>query len=202
MEGERKYRQRGYQDSGREYSGNGNGARREERPRPQGPRPPIDVTGPRLPRMVQAVAAARCFNCSTASAGCRLAGELSQVQCGPALLQAMRAFRAVHPLSMPEAGSGADFAQGRRQRMRAVQAAGNGGARCGASEREWRCDSGVECAAAEERNRRARDFRQFVQEAELAHGAPGSNGEPTRSITVAPRRHRGRFEGATARGAR
>jgi len=66
MEGERKYRQRGYQDSGREYSGNGNGARREERPRPQGPRPPIDVTGPRLPRMVQAVAAARCYNCSTA----------------------------------------------------------------------------------------------------------------------------------------
>src|SRR5271170_587124 len=66
MDGERKYRQRGYQDSGREYSGNGNalGGRRDERP--QGPRPPIDVTGPRLPRMVQAVAAARCYNCSTA----------------------------------------------------------------------------------------------------------------------------------------
>src|SRR5437667_5807497 len=64
MEGERKYRQRGYQDSGRDYSGNG-GQGREERPRPQGPRPPIDVTGPRLPRMVQSVTAARCFNCST-----------------------------------------------------------------------------------------------------------------------------------------
>jgi hypothetical protein len=38
---------------------------REERPKPQGPRPPIDVTGPRLPRLVQAVAAARCFNCAT-----------------------------------------------------------------------------------------------------------------------------------------
>lgn len=63
MEGERKYRQNGYQDSGsRDYS---NGQRRDERPRPQGPRPPIDVTGPRLPRMVQAVTAARCFNCST-----------------------------------------------------------------------------------------------------------------------------------------
>ena len=34
-------------------------------PVPQGPRPPIDVTGPRLPRMVQAVTAARCYNCST-----------------------------------------------------------------------------------------------------------------------------------------
>lgn len=64
MDGERKYRQNGYQDSGREYSGNGR-PRGEERPRPQGPRPPIDVTGPRLPRMVQAVTAARCYNCST-----------------------------------------------------------------------------------------------------------------------------------------
>lgn len=58
MEGDRKYRQSGYQDSQREFE------RRDERPRPQGPKLPIDVTGPRLPRMVQAVAAARCFNCS------------------------------------------------------------------------------------------------------------------------------------------
>lgn len=63
MEGERKYRQRGYMDTDRGYSGNGG---REDRPRPQGPRPPIDVTGPRLPRMVQSVTAARCYNCSTA----------------------------------------------------------------------------------------------------------------------------------------
>jgi hypothetical protein len=67
MEGDRKYRQRGYMDTGRENSGNG-GPHREERPRSQGPRPPIDVTGPRLPRMVQSVAAARCYNCSTAVA--------------------------------------------------------------------------------------------------------------------------------------
>lgn len=64
MDGDRKYRQHGYQDSGREHSGNG-GPRRDERPRPQGPRPPIDITGPRLPRMVQSVTAARCYNCST-----------------------------------------------------------------------------------------------------------------------------------------
>jgi hypothetical protein len=64
MEGDRKYSQRGYQDSNREFHGN-NESRREERPRPQGPRPPIDVTGPRLPRLVQAVAAARCYNCAT-----------------------------------------------------------------------------------------------------------------------------------------
>jgi hypothetical protein len=62
MEGDRKYRQRGYQDT--DSYNNGNGQRREDRPRPQGPRPPIDVTGPRLPRMVQAVTAARCYNCS------------------------------------------------------------------------------------------------------------------------------------------
>ncbi|MGH9558551.1 MAG: hypothetical protein ACRD30_04870 [Bryobacteraceae bacterium] len=66
MDGERKYRQRGYQDSERDYSGRDSGnASREERPRPQGPRPPIDVTGPRLPRMVQTITGARCYNCST-----------------------------------------------------------------------------------------------------------------------------------------
>ena len=64
MDGDRKYNQRGYQESNRDFSGN-NDSRRDERPRPPGPRPPIDVTGPRLPRLVQAVAAARCYNCST-----------------------------------------------------------------------------------------------------------------------------------------
>jgi hypothetical protein len=61
MEEDRKYRQRGYMDSDREYR---NGSR-PERPRQQGPKLPIDVTGPRLPRLVQAVTASRCFNCST-----------------------------------------------------------------------------------------------------------------------------------------
>lgn len=65
MDGERKYRQNGYQDNGRDYSGNGSGNRGDNRPRPQGPRPPIDVTGPRLPRLVQAVTASRCYNCAT-----------------------------------------------------------------------------------------------------------------------------------------
>ena len=61
MDRDRKYRQPGYQDSDRDRSGS-----REERPKPQGPRQPFDVTGPRLPRLVQHVAASRCFNCSTA----------------------------------------------------------------------------------------------------------------------------------------
>jgi len=65
MDGDRKYRQNGYQDSGRNDYPDGGGGRREERPRPQGSRPPIDVTGPRLPRLVQAVTASRCYNCST-----------------------------------------------------------------------------------------------------------------------------------------
>ena len=60
MDDERKYKQRGYMDSDRGRNGQG----REERPRQQGPRPPLDVTGPRLPRLVQSVAASRCFNCS------------------------------------------------------------------------------------------------------------------------------------------
>jgi hypothetical protein len=62
MEGDRRYRHRGYMDSGRDAG--------EDRPRREwrqpGPRQPIDVTGPRLPRMVQSVVAARCYNCSTA----------------------------------------------------------------------------------------------------------------------------------------
>ena len=61
MDSDRKYRQHGYMDSDRDSN-----AFREDRPKPPGPRPPIDITGPRLPRLVQHVAAARCFNCSTA----------------------------------------------------------------------------------------------------------------------------------------
>jgi hypothetical protein len=61
MDSDRKYRQHGYMDSDRN-----SGPHREDRPKPNGPRPPLDVTGPRLPRLVQHVAAARCFNCSTA----------------------------------------------------------------------------------------------------------------------------------------
>lgn len=65
MDDDRKYRQRGYQDSGHGSNGNGsfgNGFDRREKPR--GPKPPIDVTGPRLPRLVQSVTASRCFSCS------------------------------------------------------------------------------------------------------------------------------------------
>jgi hypothetical protein len=61
MDGDRKYKQRGYQDSGRPTNSEQSG----DRPRPQGPRLPIDVTGPRLPRLVQVVTASRCFNCAT-----------------------------------------------------------------------------------------------------------------------------------------
>ncbi|MCW5980780.1 MAG: hypothetical protein KIT09_22055 [Bryobacteraceae bacterium] len=57
--GDRKYRQRGYMDEQEHES-----RARDDR-RPRGPKLPIDVTGPRLPRMVQTVVAARCFNCST-----------------------------------------------------------------------------------------------------------------------------------------
>lgn len=65
MDGDRKYGQRGYQDRDRDRSSNGNGHSREDRPKPQGPRPSIDITGPRLPRLVQSVTASRCFSCAT-----------------------------------------------------------------------------------------------------------------------------------------
>ena len=64
MDGDRKYKQRGYQESDRDRD-RSNGHAREDRPRQQGPRTPIDVTGPRLPRMVQNVVASRCYNCAT-----------------------------------------------------------------------------------------------------------------------------------------
>src|ERR1700676_125925 len=60
MDGDRKYRQPGYMNSDREPRGRG-----DDRPRPSGPRPPLDVTGQRLPRLVQAVTASRCYSCST-----------------------------------------------------------------------------------------------------------------------------------------
>ena len=59
MDGDRKYKQRGYQDAGRNSDSS-----RTERPKQQGPKLPIDITGPKLPRLVQTVAAARCFNCA------------------------------------------------------------------------------------------------------------------------------------------
>jgi hypothetical protein len=60
MDSDRKYRQPGYMDSERDVRPF------HEGPKPQGPRPSVDITGPRLPRLVQHVAAARCFNCATA----------------------------------------------------------------------------------------------------------------------------------------
>jgi hypothetical protein len=59
MDSDRKYKQNGYMDSDRDRQP-------REGPKPNGPRPPLDVTGPRLPRLVQHVAASRCFNCATA----------------------------------------------------------------------------------------------------------------------------------------
>ncbi len=62
MDSDRKYRQNGYYDSERNSNSNGHG----DRPfKPQGPKPPLDITGPRLPRLVQAVTASRCYSCST-----------------------------------------------------------------------------------------------------------------------------------------
>jgi len=61
MDDDRKYKQRGYMDVERDMNGRG----REERPRHPGPKLPIDITGPRLPRMVQTVTASRCWNCAT-----------------------------------------------------------------------------------------------------------------------------------------
>lgn len=59
MDGDRKYRQNGYQDSDRRAH-----PFESERPKSQGPRPPLDITGPKLPRLVQNIVASRCFSCA------------------------------------------------------------------------------------------------------------------------------------------
>lgn len=67
MDGDRKYRQHGYQDSGRRSDATRSerfDSNKTERPRQQGPKPSLDITGPRLPRLVQSVSATRCFNCA------------------------------------------------------------------------------------------------------------------------------------------
>lgn len=60
MDGDRKYRQNGYQDSNR-----GSDSHRPDRQRQQGPKLPLDITGPKLPRLVQTIAASRCYSCAT-----------------------------------------------------------------------------------------------------------------------------------------
>lgn len=69
MDGDRKYRQHGYQDfdrgsNGHGLSEHGSNGFKSDRPKSSGPRPPIDITGPKLPRLVQNVAASRCFSCT------------------------------------------------------------------------------------------------------------------------------------------
>ena len=59
MDGDRKYKQHGYQDSDR-----GSNSFRSDRPKQTGPRPPLDVTGPKLPRLIQNIVASRCFSCA------------------------------------------------------------------------------------------------------------------------------------------
>ncbi len=78
MDGDRKYRQHGYRDSDRPESNY------SDRPRQIGPKPPIDVTGPKLPRLVQTIAASRCFNCSV-TLGPDIDFKATCPKCGAAL---------------------------------------------------------------------------------------------------------------------
>ena len=75
MDSDRKYRQHGYSDSGNHSSGHSNGNGNGQKPKPSGPRLSIDITGPRLPRLVQAVTASRCYSCAaTLPSGTDFAG--------------------------------------------------------------------------------------------------------------------------------
>jgi hypothetical protein len=65
MDSDRKYRQHGYSENNNLPGNGGNVGGNGQKPKPSGPRPSIDITGPRLPRLVQAVTASRCYSCST-----------------------------------------------------------------------------------------------------------------------------------------
>jgi hypothetical protein len=76
MDSDRKYRLPGYMDSDRSDFKNRHSG--DDRPKAPGPKPPLDVTGPRLPRLVQAVAASNgidwngvCPKCKTALHCCK-----------------------------------------------------------------------------------------------------------------------------------
>lgn len=55
MEGDRKYRQHGYMDSGKAHENGSPAGQRQQ---------PHDPSAPRIPRMVETVTASRCWNCS------------------------------------------------------------------------------------------------------------------------------------------
>lgn len=60
MDDDRKYKQHGYQESTPKADSPRNDAPREHFP----PRHAMDITAPRTPRMVRAVTATRCYNCT------------------------------------------------------------------------------------------------------------------------------------------
>ena len=132
MDDDRKYRQRGYMDSDREPETAGPWTR----PKPSGPRPPIDVTGPRLPRLLQNVVAARCFNCSTTLCRRTSIGRASVPSAARDLhcckqcahFEPSTRFQCLKPIPAADCGEGSG------QRMRAVQPARHRGSRRGPSE--------------------------------------------------------------------
>src|ERR1700677_3283874 len=93
---------------------------------------------------------------------------MSPMRGGSALLQAVRAIRAVHAFPVPETNTRPDFAQGREQSVRVVQAARDRGARLRAVQWQRPWNPRVERTAAEEPHRRTRHLRQPVQKAKLS----------------------------------
>ena len=180
MDSDRKYRQHGYFDSNSNSSnGNGNGRRsKRRRPKPSGPRPPLDITGPRLPRLVQAVTASRCYNCSTTLLPDTALSTAQCPKCGTAtaLLQAVLPLRAFDPLSVHEADTRSHPVEGPGERMYAVFAAGHRGARSvldtDARQRPPTRPRS-EYAASAQCERRARRFRPSVQEIDRKLPEPG-----------------------------
>ena len=144
----------------------GTGTTVASRPKPSGPRPPIDITGPRLPRLVQAVTASRCYNCSTTlPPDTALRRELPEMRNGAALLQTMLPLRAFHALSVHEADPGSYSGEGPGERLYTVFAPRHGGARgfVGANARRPGPCARNKYASAAQCERRPRRLRPALQ---------------------------------------
>jgi hypothetical protein len=123
MDSDRKYRQPGYMDSERD-------ARPTDRPKPAGPRPPIDVTGPRLPRLVQHEAAARCFNCATAlPVDVSFTGNCPKCNAELHCCKQCSHFEPSNPILVPQANPGEDPTERQGKHLLAVQPARNNSSR-------------------------------------------------------------------------
>ncbi len=118
MDSDRKYRQHGYMDSAGPQDGQSS---RDGKPKPKGPKPPLDITGPRLPRLVDTVTASRCYSCATAlPADIDFTGNCPKCNAALHCCKQCSWFEPFDPLPVHQTDPRADCREGRRQPVRVL----------------------------------------------------------------------------------